>query len=228
MQTCKTGGVQVQASGTNLLLALSTGHGPLVLSTSAWQRLGGQVTAPLAGEPNLYSALVADPIPAHWETVSRLALVDGDSGDPWPGACAELARARRIEWTLANQKSGACFQPCDVSGGAALPAAAYVEIGSDLPAAIVADTSELIGSLNEDFPAGAQVDGVIGTEALAGIRIEVDYVSQPLGRLVAACEAGVDRQTCWASPRCYGPSDADPTHMCFGLLPPGRAPACPQ
>ena len=228
VQTCKTGDVQAQASGTNLLLALSTGHGPLVLSASAWQRLGGQVTAPLAGEPNLYSALVSDPIPAHWETVSRLALVDGDSGDPWPGACAELARARRIEWTLANQDHGACFQPCDVSGGAALPAAAHVEIGSDLAAAIVADSSELMSSLNEDFPSGAQVDGLIGTEALAGIRIEIDYFSQPLGRLVAACEAGVDRQTCWAAPRCYGPSDVDQTHMCFGLLPPGRAPACPQ
>jgi hypothetical protein len=200
----------------------------LVLSASAWQRLGGQVTAPLAGEPNLYSALVADPVPAHWETVSRLALVDGDSGDPWPGACAELARARRMEWTLANQASGGCFQPCDVSGGKALPAAAYVEIGSDLPAAIVADSSELISSLNEDFPSGAQVDGVIGTETLAGIRIEIDYVSQPLGRLMAACEAGVDRQTCWTAPRCYGPSDVDQTHMCFGLLPPGRAPACPH
>jgi hypothetical protein len=68
-QTCKTGEVEVQASGTNLLLALSTGHGPLVLSASAWQRLGGQVPAPLgAGEPALYSPLVADPIPAHWAT----------------------------------------------------------------------------------------------------------------------------------------------------------------
>jgi hypothetical protein len=227
-QACKTGDLAVQSSGTNLLLALSTGHGPLVLSASAWQRLGGQVTAPLGeGEPKLYSPLVADPIPAHWATISRLALVDGDSGDPWPGACAELARARRIEWTLANQSNGACFQPCDVSGGVALPAAAYTEIGSDLPAAIVSDTSELISDLNEDFPSGAQVDGMIGTEALAGIRIEIDYVSQPQGRLVAACDAAIDRQTCWAAPRCYAPSDADPTHMCFGLLPPGRAPACP-
>jgi hypothetical protein len=228
VQTCKTGDVRGQASGTDLLLALSTGHGPLVLSASAWQRLGGQVTAPLAGEPNLYSALVADPIPAHWETASRLALVDGDSGEPWPGACAELARARRIEWTLANGDNGACFQPCDVSGGVSLPAAAYVEIGSDLPAAIVADTSELISSLNEDFPSGAQVDGVIGTEALAGLHIEIDYVSQPLGRLVAACDASVDRQTCWTAPRCFDPSGAGETQMCFGLPPRGRAPVCPQ
>ena len=228
-ETCKAGEVEVKASGTNLLLALSTGHGRLVLSASAWQRLGGQVPAPLgAGESPLYSPLVADPIPAHWVTVSRLALVDGDSGDLWPGACAELARARRIEWTVANQASGACFQPCDVSGGAALPAAAHVDVGSNLAAAIVSDTSDFMSNLNEDFPSGAQVDGVIGTEALAGTRIEIDYVSQPQGRLVAACKPGSDRQACWAAPRCYGPSEVDQTHMCFGLLPPGRAPACPQ
>jgi hypothetical protein len=228
-QICKTGDVEAQASGTNLLLALSTGHGPLVLSASAWQRLGGQSPAPLgAGEPALYSPLVTDPIPAHWVTVSRLALVDGDSGDAWPGACAELARGRRIEWTLANQNSGGCFQPCDVSGGVAFPAAAYLEIGSDLPAAIVSDTSDLISNLNEDFPSGAQVDGLIGAETLAGIRFEIDYVSQPRGRWVADCEPGADRQTCWAAPRCYGISGSGQTHMCFGLPPLGRAPTCPQ
>ncbi|HJX63126.1 MAG TPA: hypothetical protein VJ860_04150 [Polyangia bacterium] len=227
-QVCKTGEVEVQASGTNLLLALSTGHGPLVLSADAWQRMGGQSPTPLgAGEPGLYSPLVTDPIAAHWVTVSRLALVDGDSGDAWPGACAELARGRRIEWTLANQNNGGCFQPCDVSGGVALPAAAYLEIGSDLPAAIVSDTSDLIGNFNEDFPSGAQVDGLIGAETLAGIRFEIDYVSQPQGRWVAACEPGVDRQTCWAAPRCYGLSGSGQTHMCFGLPPLGRAPTCP-
>jgi hypothetical protein len=228
-QTCNTGEVELQAAGTNLLLALSTGHGPLVLSASAWQRLGGQVPSPLgAGESALYSPLVADPVPAHWVTVSRLALVDGDSGDAWPGACAELARGRRIEWTLANQDNGACFQPCDVSGGVALPAAAYLEIGSDLPAAVVSDNSDLMSNLNEDFPSGAQVDGVIGTEALAEIRIEIDNVSQPQGRLVAACEPGADRQTCWAVPRCVSPSAASQTNRCFGLLPHGLAPVCPQ
>ena len=226
VQTCRTGEVEMQAAGSNLLLALSTGHGPLVLRASAWQRLGGDTSAPLAGEPALYSPLVAEPIPAHWVTLSRLALVDGDSGDLWPGACAELARARRIEWTLVNQDSAACFQPCDVSGGVALPAAAYLDIGSELPAAIVSDTSDLIANLNGDFPSGAQVDGVIGTETLAGIPFEIDYVSQPQGRLVASCDPGADRQTCWAAPRCVGPTDGGPTHTCYGLH--GHAPACPQ
>ena len=228
-QTCKTGEVELHASGTNLLLALSTGHGPMVLRASAWQRMGGQAPAPLGeGESPLYSPLVADPIPAHWVTVSRLALVDGDSGDLWPGACAELARGRRIEWTLTNQDNGACFQPCDVRGGGGLPAAAYLEIGSDLPAAVVSDTSDLISNLNEDFPSGAQVDGVVGTGTLAGTRFEIDYVSQPQGRLVAACDPGSDRQTCWASPTCVGPSSSSQTHRCFGLLTRGIAPACPN
>jgi hypothetical protein len=228
-QTCNTGEVEVQAAGTNLLLALSTGHGPLVLSASAWQRLGGQVPTPLgAGEPLLYSPLVEEPIPAHWATLSRLALVDGDSGDAWPGACAELARGRRIEWALVNQNSGGCFQPCDVSGGVAYPAAAYLEIGSDLPAAIISDGSDLINNLNEDFPSGAQVDGVIGAETLAGTSFEIDYISQPQGRLVATCDPGVDRQSCWASPTCAGLSGSGQTHMCFGLPRLGLAPNCPQ
>jgi hypothetical protein len=226
-QICKAGEVGMQASGTNLLLAVSTGHAPLVLSASAWQRLGGDVPAALGdGEPALFSPLVADPIPAHWATLSRLALVDGDSGDLWPGACAELARARRMEWTLANQTSGACFQPCDVNGGTVLPAASYVEIGSDLPLAIVSDTSDLVSNLNEDLPWGAQVDGLIGTQALAGLHLEIDYVSQPQGRFVAACDLGADRQTCLATPRCYGPGQAE---TCFGLpAPTGPVLNCPQ
>jgi hypothetical protein len=228
-QTCKTGQLELAASGKNLLLALSTGHGPLVLSQSAWQRLGNSVPAPLGtGEPLLYSPLVADPIPAHWGTLSRLALVDSDSGDIWPGACAELARARRIEWVLANQdQPGACFEACDISGSTALPAAAYLELGPDLPAAVVSDTSDLISNLNQDFPLGAQVDGLIGAETLAGVRFELDYVSQPQGRLVASCEPGTDRQSCWSAPRCLGLSKGDQPHTCFGLQERRFSPACP-
>jgi hypothetical protein len=228
-QTCKTGELDRQASGRNLLLALSTGHGPLVLSASAWQRLGGQVSAPLGeGEPPLYSPFSTDPIPAHWVTVSRLALVDGDSGDVWPGACAELARARRIEWTLAHQGQGGCFQACDVSSGSALRAAAYLELGSELPAAVVSDTSTIVSNLNQDFPSGAQVDGLIGMQALAGVHFEIDYASQSQGRLVTGCDPGADRQSCWTAPRCLEPSKADKNHPCFGLQLQGLAPVCPK
>jgi hypothetical protein len=228
MQTCAKGEVEVKSSGADLLLMLSTGHDPLVLSASAWQRLSGQTATPEAGEPMLYSPLVSDPVPAHWVSVPRLALVDGDSGESWHGACAELARARRIEWTTAHlDQPGACFQPCDVSGNKALPAVAYLEIGSDLRAAVVSDSSDLIRGLNQDFPAAPQVDGIIGAGTLAGTSFEIDYVSQP-ARLVASCEFGSDRQRCWAPPRCEGLSGKKQTHNCFGLKDRGYAPACPQ
>lgn len=229
MQTCGEGEVEVKASGANLLLMLSTGHGPLVLSASAWQRLSGLTAAPEAGEPMLYSPLVSDPVPAHWVTVPRLALVDGDTGeDSWHGACAELARARRIEWTTAHlDQPGACFQPCDVSGNKALAAVAYLEIGPDLSAAVVSDTSDLIRGLNQDFPAAPQVDGIIGAGTLAGTSFEIDYVSNP-ARLVSSCEFGSDRQRCWAPPRCEGLSGKKQKHNCFGLKDRGYAPACPK
>jgi hypothetical protein len=230
MQTCAKGEVEAKSSGANLLLMLSTGHGPLVLSTSAWQRLSGETAAPQAGEPPLTSPLVSGPVPAHWVSVSRLALVDQNPGDSneWPGACAELARARRIEWTTAHlDQSGACFQPCDVSGSKALPAAAYLELGANLTAAVVSDTSELIRGLNQDFPAAPQVDGIIGAGTLAGTSFEVDYVSQP-ARLVTSCLPGADRQTCWSPARCVGLDKGDQPHSCFGIKDKDRrfAPAC--
>jgi hypothetical protein len=229
VQTCGEGEVGVKSTGANLLLMVSTGHGPLVLSASAWQRLGGQSVIPEAGEPMLSSPLVSDPIPAHWVSVSRLALVDGDSGDnAWPGACAELARARRIEWTTRHlDQPSACFQRCDASGNKALPAAAYLEIGSDLPAAVVSDTSALVRGLNQDFPSAPQVDGIIGAGTLAGTSFEIDYVSRP-ARFVVSCLPGADRQTCWAPPRCVGLGGKDQTHDCFGLKDRGYAPVCPK
>jgi hypothetical protein len=228
MQTCGEGQVEVKSSGTNLLLMLSTGHGPLVLSANAWRRLSGQDASPQAGEPMLHSPLVSAPIPAHWATVSRLALVDGDSGDAWHGACAELARARRIEWTTAHlDQPDACFQPCDVSGKKALPAVAYLELGSDLAAAVVSDTSDLIRGLNSDFPSAPQVDGIIGAGTLAGTSFEIDYISQP-ARFVTSCQSGVDRQTCWAPARCVGLGSNDRPRACFGLPNRRYAPACPD
>jgi hypothetical protein len=177
----------------------------------------------------LYSPLVNEPVPAHWVSVSRLALVDGDSGeDAWPGACAVLARARRIEWTTAHlDQPDACFQPCDVSGGKALPAVAHLELGSDLPAAVVSDTSDLMRGLNQDFPSAPQVDGIIGAGTLAGTSFEIDYVSQP-ARLVVSCLPGADRQTCWAPARCVGLGSNDKPDSCFALPQRRYAPACPK
>ncbi len=230
-EICEKGEANLRASGANLLLGISTGHGPLVLSASAWARITGQAAvAPDGSEPPLYSPLVSEPVPAHWVTLPRLALMDrGDSDDDWPGACVELARSRRIEWTLANQATGACYQPCDSDGSLARTSLAYLELGGALAAAVVSDTSDLMRTLNVDVPPGAQIDGLIGAAALAGTRLEIDYPSGPDGRLTAVCESGADRKACYAAPRCPRLSGSGQSHACFGLPPQSElAPVCPK
>jgi hypothetical protein len=216
-QICKRGELNLRATGANLLLAISTGHGPLVLSASAWTRITGQVAAPDGSEPPLYSPLSTAPVPAHWTTLPRLAIVDRSDENDWPGACAELARSRRIEWTMANLDKGACYQSCDSDGSLARTSLAYLELGGALATAVVSDTSELVRALNVDVPPGAQVDGLIGAATLAGTRIEIDYPAGNDGRITAVCGADADRKSCYAATRCPRLSGSGQSHTCFGL-----------
>jgi hypothetical protein len=238
-ETCAKGEVTVKSSGENLLLALGTGEGPLILGQSAWARVANQMgLSPDAGTTgDLYTAYSTDPISARFVSLPRLALLQGTTDNTWTGACAELASARRIEWVLANQTDppnpAVCFQPCDASGGQALATRAYLELGGPLLAAVVSETSAVIGALNGDVPPNAQVDGIIGAGTLAGTRLRIDYPAQPQGRVVADCEDAASRDTCWTAPSCPSPSLSSngQTHTCFGQPPPPHgwapAPVCP-
>jgi len=216
-ETCAHGEVALKASGQDLMLAVGTGEGPLILSDLAWGRVAAQLgvaaDAGTAGE--LYTPFATSATPALYVDVPRLALLQGTTDSSWLGACTELARARRIEWVLANQDSGACFQPCDASGGSSVSTRAYLELGGSLRVAVVSDTSEVIRSLNADVPSQVQVDGIVGAGTLAGTRLRLDYLSQPTGRVLAACEAGATRETCWTAPSCPPLSGNGQTLMCF-------------
>jgi len=116
-----------------------------------------------------------------------------------PGPAQSWRRGRRIEWTLANQNNGGCFSLATSAGvwPCRLPP---ISRSDRTCCGIVSDTSDLISNINEDFPSGAQVDGVIGAETLAGTSFEIGLRQPAQGRWVAACEPGTDRQTCWAAP----------------------------
>jgi hypothetical protein len=127
--TCKRGETSARASGADLMLAVGTGEGPTILTQSAWARVAGALgVAADAGTPgSLYTPFNVAPEPnALFVSVPRLALLQGVTDSSWLGPCAELARARRIEWTLANQANGSCFQPCDVSDDHAITTRGYV------------------------------------------------------------------------------------------------------
>jgi len=227
-ETCATGEVALKASGGDLQLALGTGEGPLILSAAAWARLAARLGMPVdAGATGeLFTPFSSTATPARFLTLARLALFQGAADAAWSGACAELARARRIEWVLANQDQGACFQPCDASGGQALTTRSYLEIGGPLALAVVSETSAVIQALNVDMGARPQVDGIIGAAALAGTRLRLDYPSQPSGRVIASCLDSTTRDACLAVPGCPGLSAQGQTHVCFGQPPRGWAPVC--
>jgi hypothetical protein len=228
LETCASGQAALKASGQDLTLAIGTGEGPLILSQSAWGRIAAQLgmanDAGTAGD--LYTPFSTAPISAHFLTVPGLAVFQGTTDTGWSGPCTELARARRIEWVLANQDAGACFQPCDASSGKAIATHPYLELGGPLDLAVISETSDLIQSLNADTPPNPQVDGIIGAGTLAGTRTRLDYTSQPQGRVVATCEDGSTRDQCWTAPSCWATGGP---HICFGQ-PRGQsgwAPVCP-
>lgn len=229
-QTCAPGETRVRASGQDLMLALGTGEGPLVLSQSAWNRIAGDLGLPAdAGTPGpLYTPYSAQPTAASFVSLPTLALLQGVTDTSWLGPCAELARAHRIEWVLANQDSGACFERCDAGGGNPASTRAYLELGAPagLVAAVVPDTSDLVLSLNADVAAQPHVDGIVGAATLLGVGLRIDYAAQPGGRVVASCLDGETRDTCFAAPVCPSLSQDQSRHRCFGQLWQRTAPAC--
>jgi hypothetical protein len=239
--TCCTRGAEISPlNGVDLSLLFSSGVGPLVLSQSAWTRVAAQlamqnVTPPPMTSAPLLAATWPTPIAAMWTTLPRFALVDGfeppSTGDEGP--CVDLSRARRLEWVSRQQyehpDTAACVQPCDTDPsetGEALNSAAYVELGGDVPVAVVDDAEPYLQALRFDIrPEGPDIDGVLGAAAMGASRVEVDYLSdQP--RAIFSCEPGATRDACFAGARCPRLPDHNHEHLCFGLPAHGLSTTC--
>ncbi|HEX2657135.1 MAG TPA: hypothetical protein VHU40_02640 [Polyangia bacterium] len=221
------------AAGTNLALVVATGVGPLVLSESAWTRVAAAAVAngfaappsPAAAGPLFLPSLNAPFTAVTWSTVPRLALVDLEADTTTnPGACVELAQARRLEWVERHRldPSPACVQPCDTDvrePSKAKNAAAYVELGGEITVAIVPDGATFLQTLRAELrQQGPQVDGLLGTDVLAQTSLELDYTASP-SRAVFSCAPGTPRASCWSSPRCVRQAAPGDIHSCFGLPP---------
>ncbi|HEY8924790.1 MAG TPA: hypothetical protein VIU64_10450 [Polyangia bacterium] len=221
-------------TGVDLALVLTTGLGPTVLAQSAWNEIvasrgkipGAEpLPVPAPGPPLSFPALPAPLTDVTWVEVPRLALVDMES-DPStnPGACVELARARRLEWIERRRYEGKfqCTQPCDTDvrePTKAQNAAAYLERGGGVKVAIIPDAAPVLQAVRAELrQQGPQVDGFLGTDALGSTTMEVDYGASP-ARVVFSCAPGVDRATCLASPRCARQASPGDVHSCFGLPP---------
>jgi hypothetical protein len=241
-----------QASGVDLSLMIDTGVGPLVLSASAWARVVAAaalaqptpITLPLAPPasptptpsqlPPLYVATWSKPINVLlWATIPRFVLINLEAGpDNDPGPCVELGRSRRTElvsyWTVHEPDLGLCGAPCDVDPdnmGEAANSAAYLELGGQIPVAVISDQDPFLNGLRLDIlPEGPELDGLVGAYALGRSRLELDYLSSP-SRAVFSCDTD-DRDVCWAAARCPQLPDHSSVHYCFGLGPHGLPASC--
>jgi len=238
---CTSADALAQSSGVDLSLLVDTGIGPLVLSTTAWNRVVTNAAArdpPLLLPPVLASGtpsgtplrVASWPTPIQvlaWAAIPRYALVNLEAGaNDDPGPCVELARARRTEMvsydTVMNPTAAThlCVQPCDLDpnqSGEAQNSAAYLEIGGNVPVAVISDVDPFLQGLQFDvLPEGPQLDGLVGAQALGAARVELDYLSSP-SRAVFSCEADVARSSCWAAARCPQLPDQSTVHYCFGL-----------
>jgi hypothetical protein len=245
---CTSANALQQSTGVDLSLLVDTGIGPLVLSASAWNQVVANAAGrnpplplpplPTSGTPSPTPLRVAtwpNPIPVLlWAAIPRYALVNLEAGpNNDPGPCVELARARRTEVvsydTVMNPDLHVCAQPCDLDpnqSGEAQNSAAYLEIGGNVPVAVISDTDPFLQGLRFDIlPEGPELDGLIGAQALGASRLELDYTASP-SRAVFSCEAGVPRTSCWAAARCPQLPDHSAIHYCFGLPPHGLPVSC--
>jgi hypothetical protein len=231
-----------QATGVDLSLLVDTGVGPLVLTASAWARVVAAaalgptpVTLPLPppapptpAPPPLYVATWPTPIDVLlWATIPRFVLINLEAGpDNDPGPCVELGRSRRTEivsyWTVHEPALGLCGARCDIdpnNTGEAANSAAYLEIGGQIPVAVISDDDPFLQGLRFDvLPEGPELDGLVGANALGRSRLELDYLSSP-ARAVFSCETDAPRDACWAAARCPQLPDHSSVHYCFGLGP---------
>jgi hypothetical protein len=239
-----------ESSGVDLSLMIDTGVGPLVLAASAWQRVvaaglaslptattlpAAPVTPPTPPLPPLYLATWPEPIDVLlWTSIPRYALVNLEiGGNDDPGPCVELARARRTEIvsyaTVTDPSANLCGARCDLdpnNAGVAQNSSAYLEMGGDIPVAVISDGEPFLQGLRFDvLPEGPELDGLVGAAALGRARLELDYLSTN-PRAVFSCETDAPRDVCWAAARCPQLPDHSSVHYCFDLPAHGLPPTC--
>lgn len=182
--------------GVDLLLVMSTGVGITLLSESAYERYrsytGGEpLTALPAGSVTLLSGVIE----GRTTSISTLALV-GKSTER--GACGDVYAHRFL---TPDKEEADCLPseagcPCERRP---CGAPAIVELPTATDVLVIPDSTPLLEGLRVELhPDEAEVDGVLGTEVLRRMTLDIDY---PNNRVLMRCSAGAaDDATCVARP----------------------------
>lgn len=178
------------ASGTDALLLLATGLGPSVLSETGYVRYRtGTERDPGVPDAPPYDLLPvgllftpAGAAEVRLATLPRLALVGRPAAGRGP--CAERRASRLMRAAPTCPPTADC--PCE-GDKRSCKAAAHVALAPDdgIQVAVLPDGHPLLQALREELrPEQAELDGLLGLDALRGTRFAVDYPNQ---RLLVRC-----------------------------------------
>jgi hypothetical protein len=203
--------------GTDLLFVASTGIGMSILAESAYERY--RVTDPSAPpyDPTTVSTiyLPSGPISGFATTLADLALVGNSPSTP-RAPCHQVYANHLLAAQDCTDPNNPDTCPCS-QGQTYCPAPAVVELTppAHIPVLVVDDADPTLQALRTELrPNQPEVDGILGTSALGGVQLDVDYPHQ---RLLARCTDGTH---CAVRPELFGDiAERVQAQGCLGITP---------
>jgi hypothetical protein len=177
--------------GTDALFVLSTGMGATVLAASAYHRYAADTGAtPLGDLPAGQIYFASGPADVRLGQIGALALVgslsssDEDVADRGP--CREL-HLNRVMARRQCEPGGPLEASCPCPDQAEFcSTGAAVDLDRTIDVAILDDGHPVLQTLRDELrPETPELDGILGTQALSSLRLELDYINN---RMLMRCE----------------------------------------
>lgn len=194
--------------GADALLVMSTSIGVSILGETAYERyrLAHPGATPLATTQTTVN-LPSGPITGRLGTLDTLALVASSSSSP-RAACRQVYGSHLI-----TQRDCQIGDDCPCENGdtfCSQPAVVELRPPTGLDVLVVSDANPTLQALRTELrPDQAEVDGILGTNAMKTAEIDVDY---PHNRMLARCSA----DGCVIRPELSGASDRPQIQGCLG------------
>ncbi|MDB4957665.1 MAG: hypothetical protein JWO36_5234 [Myxococcales bacterium] len=215
IDTClqPTPGASLQSGrGTDALLVASSAIGISLLGVSAYTRYREVFpTSPDLGTlPDETVFLPSGPITGKRVTIPSLALVANSPSNP-RAPCRQVY-AHHLLAARDCQVPGEADCPCgpDIAF-CGVPALLELAPSPGIDMLVVPDDTETLQALRTELrPDRPEVDGILGTDAIRTLELDIDY---PHGRLLGRCTDGM---ACHARPELYDPNERPAVASCIG------------
>lgn len=195
--------------GADALLVMSTGVGVTILGETAYARYRvAHPTAPaLSALPPATVNLPSGPITGNLTILDTLALVASSSSTP-RAACRQVY-GHHLMLQRDCELGDDC--PCEGSGVfCSQPAIVELRAPTGLEVLVVSDANPTLQALRTELrPDQAEVDGILGTNALRSAELDIDY---PHDRMLARCSG----DGCVTRPELQGSGDRTQIQGCLG------------